>query len=165
MQDPLLSKLLEKGDIEALNRLVATQKIDKNSIISQHKEIPPSLFLSQSRIHGMGVFSYTRIRPGQIIENVHIIPLEFPSKYHKDNSILNYCYAYPEDSIETKQHGSKLFMFTGYGMMYNHKSPNNNAKWLWDIPNNQAKLLATIPIEEKTEITIDYGIGYWNRHP
>lgn len=163
MQDQLLNKLLMNGDTAALNRLVATVSIDKNNIISQHKDIPPSLYLSKSSIHGMGVFSHTSIKSGQLIETVQIIPLEFTSKYHKDNTIIDYCYAFPDDSDETKKHGPKLFMFTGFGMMYNHKLIHN-AKWLWDLNNSQAKLVAIKNILENEEVTIDYGPGYWNRN-
>ena len=162
MQD--LKKLLESNDIENLNRLVATRNLDVSKIISDHKDIPPSLYVDTSPIHGFGVFCQTPIKPNQLIESVHIIPLEFTSKYHKDNIILNYCYAFPEDSEESKRHGFRLFMFTGFGMMYNHQQKNMyNAKWLWDTNNNQAKLFAIKPIQPKEEITIDYGSGYWNR--
>lgn len=159
-----LNKLLESNDINGLNRLVATRKLDINEIISDHKEIEPSLYIDTSSIHGFGVFCKTPIKTNQLIESVNIIPLEFTSKYHKDNTILNYCYAFPEDSEESKKHGFRLFIFTGFGMMYNHQKKNLcNAKWLWDTPNNRAKIVALKPISPKQEITIDYGPGYWNR--
>lgn len=159
-----LEKLLSSNDIHGLNRLVATRRLDKESIIAEHKEIAPSLFCDVSNIHGTGVFSHTPIRAGQLIEIVQIIQLEFRSKYHKDNTIINYCYTFPENSIEEQTHGTKLFMFTGFGMMYNHQeSPSCNARWLWDIEHNTAKLIAIKHIQPKQEITIDYGTGYWNR--
>lgn len=156
--------LLESNDVNSLNRLAATRKIDINEIISDYKEIPPSLYTDVSLIHGLGVFCRTPITAHQLIENVNIIPLEFTSKYHKDNTILNYCYAFPEDSEESKKHGFKLFMFTGFGMMYNHQQKTIcNARWLWDIANMEAKIFAIKPIQPKEEITIDYGLGYWSR--
>lgn len=159
-----LEKLLSSNDIHGLNRLVATRKLDKESIIAGHKEVVPSLYCSVSKIHGFGIFSQTPIRVGQLTEIVRVIPLEFRSKYHKDNTIINYCYAFPEDSTEEKTHGTKLFMFTGFGMMYNHQeTPSCNAKWLWDIEQQTAKLIAIKHIQPNEEITIDYGTGYWNR--
>jgi SET domain-containing protein len=159
-----LSKLIETNDVENLNRLVATSKIDKNQIISNYKDVEPDLFVDKSNIHGLGVFSKYPIRIGQIIETVHIIQLEFSSKYHKDLTIINYCYALPDQSQETIKHGNMLYMFTGFGMLYNHNTKEFcNAKWVWDLPNQQAKLLATKSISQNSEITIDYGKGYWQR--
>lgn len=159
-----LEKLLQSNDIHNLNRLVATRKLDKNAIIAQHKDIPVSLYCDSSRIHGLGVFTKENVKQGQLIETVNIIPLEFTSRYHKDLTILNYCYAFPDNSEESKKHGAKLFMFTGFGMMYNHQEQEKcNAKWLWDIEHNQAKLVCIKNIGHNSEITINYGIGYWNR--
>lgn len=162
MEDSLLLKLIESGDVQGLNRFVATQKLDKDKIISNFKEEPPELYLGPSSIHGQGVFNKRPLSVGQLIETVRIIGLEFRSKYHKDSILLDYCYAFPEISDETQKHGHQLFIFTGYGMMYNHSNEKTcNAKWLWDLPNSSAKIIAIKNIKENTEITIDYGKGYW----
>lgn len=165
MHDKLISKLLEAGDINALNRLVATRSVDKNAIIDEYKEIIPDLYITYSTIHGKGVFTRSSINSGQLIESVHIIPLEFTSKYHKDTTIMNYCYALPKIDTETlDKEGHQLFIFTGFGMMYNHRDSNRcNAKWLWDLDHQSAKLIAKKKISPNEEITIDYGYGYWNR--
>jgi SET domain-containing protein len=159
-----LEKLLNSNDVNGLNRLVATRRLDKETIIAEYKETPPSLYCDKSNTHGYGVFSQTPIRLGQLIETVRIIPLEFRSKYHKDDTIINYCYAFPENSTEEENHGAKLFMFTGLGMMYNHQDTTQcNAKWLWDMEQHMAKLIAIKHIQPNQEITIDYGVGYWNK--
>ena len=165
MNDDLLSSLLDSEDVGNLNRLAAINKINTKDIISNSREIPPTLYTRSSNIHGIGVFSSTPIKVGQLIESVYIIPLDFSSKYHKDDTIINYCYALPSDNDEhIKKHGYELFMFTGFGMIYNHQNTSLcNAKWFWDLDNKSAKLLAVKNIINDQEITIDYGYGYWNR--
>jgi SET domain-containing protein len=159
-----LEKFLQANDTHNLNRLVATRKLDKNAIIAEYKDRPITLYCDSSKIHGLGVFTKEHIKKGQLIETVNIIALEFSSKYHKDLTILNYCYAFPENTEESKKHGSKLFIFTGFGMMYNHQEQDRcNARWLWDIEHNHAKLIAISNILPNSEITINYGIGYWDR--
>lgn len=157
-------ELLDPKNIHQLNRLVALGKIDASKVIEKHKELEPKLYIGESKLHNRGVFSSTQIRDRQVIENVSIIKLEFRSKYHKDQTIVNYCYAFPEMSEESLSHGYQLFIFTGYGMLYNHQdSKNSNAEWAWDLTNYAAKLIAKKNIQPDQEITIDYGEGYWNR--
>jgi hypothetical protein len=159
-----ISKLIESNDTHLLNRLVATSKIDTKNIISKHIDITPVLYVTKSELHGFGVFTEHLLKIGQLIETVYIIELDFTSRYHKDQTIIDYCYAFPSESDNTKKHGPKLYMFTGLGMLYNHNNSNKcNAKWLWDVPNKQAKLVCIKTIQPKEEITIDYGQGYWQR--
>lgn len=164
-QEKLISSLLDTNNIHELNRLAATGLINKTNIINQVSVVLPDLYSKKSAIHGIGVFSHTPINKEQIIENVNILALEFPSKYHKDSTIMNYCYAFPGSNQNyVDQHGNILYMFTGFGMLYNHQPKDVcNAQWLWDLPNNSAKLIAKKKIVADTEITIDYGNGYWNR--
>jgi hypothetical protein len=47
-------------------------------------------------------------------------------------------------------------------MLYNHAN-DSNAAWQFTTKSRQAILIATQDIPARSEITINYGIDYWNR--
>lgn len=119
------------------------------------KLIPPNkIYISESKIHGLGVFSNTTINEGEVIEECPIF--DFKSK---DNdickSLLGYIFFWPlEKDYET------LVFPWGYGNLYNH-SDNPNCCWRSDVDKKIFVFLALRTINADEEITVNYGDTYW----
>lgn len=186
--DDSLKKLIDSENIHELNLFLNKNKKNVQKILTQkpaelqktkhlaqtsidvslykdiYYELPQAeIFIDKSKLHGYGVFSKNFIYKLSPIEICYAIELEFRDKYHKDQTILNYAYANPSHDTDTINHGNKLILLTGNGMLYNHDH-NNNAEWRWMIEERKAVLIATKDIPANTEITINYGAGYWDRH-
>jgi SET domain-containing protein len=179
--DDFLKKIIDLENKHDLNLFLAKNKssIRKDIIFSSEKKIidndeKPHIvetldlyssptFIDKSSIHEYGVFADKYFKIDDIIETCYTIELEFRDKYHKDKTILDYAYALFTNDVDTTNHGNKLILLTGNGMLYNH-DPNNNAEWKLINKERKAILVAIKDIEKKTEITINYGPGYWNRN-
>jgi hypothetical protein len=167
-----LNSIIQSEDNRELDKFLAKNKhnIDfksfkkTNSEIKHKKPKIPTTIVKKSSLHGKGVFSEIEIEKNSIVEICHMIELEFRDKYHKDKTLLNYCYTVVDnDDTDSLSHGNKIFLLTGNGMMYNH-SEKNNAIWKINKSENTAILLSHKKILAGQEITINYGNGYWRRN-
>jgi SET domain-containing protein len=172
--DEQIKAFIDSEDSESLNRILIKKRDLIPKLQKKQKEKKPNktilfdsntvkIAVKPSSIHRYGVFALEKINANSVIETCFLIELEFRDKYHKDKTILDYCYtlAHQKDE-ENKNHGNKLFFLTGLGMIYNH-SKDFNAKWILSEDNANMILIALENIEKNKEITIDYGQGYWNR--
>lgn len=185
--DNILKKIIDSENIHELNVFLSKNKFSKNVEIKtpnsiEHRDIKnipidpynknplfiesesnkEHLYVDKSSIHEYGIFSKKLIHKSDIIEICYTIELEFRDKYHKDRTILDYAYVIHHEDDETIKHGHRLFLITGYGMLYNHDS-QHNAEWKWMTNHRQAILIASQDIHPMNEITISYGSGYWDR--
>lgn len=169
--DQNLKKIIESGDLTKINELILKKRFkpDIDIIEPKQKKIETihvnrenSLYVDLSQIHHYGVFTKYKIAKDSVIELCYCIELEFRDKYHKDKTILNYSYALYSGDNEITNHGHKLMLLTGNGMLYNHND-NPKAQWVWLLEERKAMLVALQDIEQNSEITIDYGYGYWKR--
>lgn len=153
---------LSKNDTAGLYKLARSKSFDPSSLIFSdlssrvtEPQLVVGLYVKKSNIHGLGVFSKSKISNKSIIEKCHAIPLEFRNKYHKDSTIMSYCYSFGNEDNLVKEHGRQLYLLTGNGLLYNH-SAQPNAKWIFDSDNMIAKLIAIQDIELDSEITTNY---------
>jgi SET domain-containing protein len=122
---------------------------------------PSKVYVSDSQVHGRGVYAISNIHEEETIEKCPMIKLDFSSKYHCDLKILDYVYAKPCKPCEQcKNHGYDLYMIMGYGMVYNHQD-NANAIISFDYVNLIAEITAIKDIKADSEIFISYGPMYF----
>lgn len=118
-------------------------------------------YVSDSLVHGRGVFAKRYISEDSLIERCPMIKLDFSSKYHCDLQVLDYVYAKPCRPCDNcRQHGYDLYMIMGYGMVYNHQD-NANANISFDYDNLYADITAIKDIDQDQEIFISYGPMYF----
>lgn len=158
----ILSDIINNNDDISLHKIIRSKGFDPSNIIfsdnsSTHKkaESLAELYIKPSEIHGLGVFSKSNIVDKSIIEKCYAIELEFRNKYHKDSTIMSYCYSFDKDDEITKEHGRRLYLLTGYGLLYNH-SVSPNSKWIFDPKNKICQLIAIQNIDKDSEITVNY---------
>lgn len=137
-----------------------SEELPTNKEFLHHKKIK----LDYSPIHFRGVFAVEDIEPDEIIERCPMVPLDFRTKYHKDAQIFNYLYTNYCPCQECANHGAKLMMVLGYGMIYNHKDTPNTV-WEFDNKNLIADVVATMPIKAGEEIFVSYGENYFKNRP
>lgn len=157
-----IDEFLNKNDNAGLYKLARSKNFDPSNIIFSDLSLKTiesqstvELYINKSDIHGLGVFARSKISNRSIIERCNTIPLEFRNKYHKDSTIMNYCYSFDKEDSLVADHGRKLYLLTGHGLLYNHSS-SPNARWLFDSENMIAKLIATKDIDKDSEITVNY---------
>ena len=158
----VVDDFLNKNDTAGLYKLARSKGFDPSNLIfsdlsSKITESQPkvTLYVQKSDIHGLGVFTKSKIFNKSLIEQCYAIPLEFRNKYHKDSTIMSYCYSFGNEDSLVKEHGRKLYLLTGYGLLYNH-STSPNSKWIFDSDNLVAKLIDIADIELGSEITTNY---------
>ena len=109
----------------------------------------PSIYVSSSPIHGLGVFTASNIPVRSVIEVCPIIYLpseDIPAL--QKTAINNYYFEWDED-----RKGGAIAL--GYGSIYNH-SFQPNACYDIDIKNQRLYILAYRNIVPGEEITINY---------
>lgn len=117
---------------------------------------PTKIYLSNSPIHGLGVFSSQFIPEGEIIEECPILDLGIP-KGQASNILGDYRFNWPQGNDWEKQ-----VIAWGWGSLYNH-SENNNAAWRSNFINNTFEFYAVRDIQPNEEIFVYYGgVDYWN---
>lgn len=146
---------IKRFNLEEVNEEEIIEKEEKKEFL-QYKKIK----IGYSKIHFRGVFATENIEPDEIIERCPMVPLDFRVKYHKDPQIFNYLYTNYCPCEECKNHGAKLMMVLGYGMIYNHKDTPNTV-WKFDNKNLVADVVATMPIKAGEEILVSYGENYF----
>lgn len=119
--------------------------------------VPPTkIYISESPVHGLGVFASSKIEEGEIIEVCPIHDLEI-KKGESSPFLLNYRFNWPQGENYEKQ-----VIAWGYGPLYNH-SDNANASWRSNLENKTFEFYATKEIFPGREIFIWYGgDNYWN---
>ena len=118
-----------------------------------------SLYVNQSKVHGIGVFANKSFQAQEILEVFPIIPLAYRTMYQGDYRMLEYCVMRQCECEECKRHGLVLFLRLGYGGIYNHQD-DHNAEIIMDYPNKVGKCRAIKAIEKNQEIFINYGLSY-----
>lgn len=109
----------------------------------------PTIFVANSTVHGLGVFTKTHIPAQSIIEICPIIylpPKDIPGV--QKTELNNYYFEWDED-----RKGGAIAL--GYGSIYNH-SVEPNAYYDVDSDNKQLYILAFRNIVPGEEITINY---------
>lgn len=119
--------------------------------------IPPrKIYISNSEIHGLGIFALEKINEGEVIEVCPVIDMGL--KRESSHILIDYRFNWPQGISEWE----KQVIPTGYGMLYNH-SDNPNALWRSDLVNNTFEFYAVKEINPTEEILIYYGdVNYWN---
>lgn len=111
--------------------------------------IHSNLYVSNSNIHGNGVFARHKIQHGDTIEYCPIIEVyENQIFYLRKTNLINYYYMWNDD---LKSGAVAL----GYGSIYNH-SFKPNAIFERMIKERIIEIIAISDIEKDEEITINY---------
>lgn len=120
-------------------------------------KIEPSkkIYVSESTIHGLGVFANQAIKEGELIEECPIYDLNIPYGFASD-TLIDYRFNWPQGVEWEKQ-----VVSWGYGSLYNH-SDNPNAYWTSDSERGTFKFYASREILSDEEIFVYYGdSSYW----
>lgn len=117
------------------------------------KIIPPTkIYLKESSLHNLGVFSSQIIKKGEVIEVSPFI--SFPQKPNEKLPVFaNYAFCYPR-SENWREHALVL----GYGSYYNH-SETPNVDWSTDEKTRTFVFFALRDIEIGEELLTNYGNG------
>jgi uncharacterized protein len=109
----------------------------------------PTLYISESKIAGRGVFSTAAIPAGSVIEicPTIILPAEQLNAL-ESTDLYNYYFQWGEDE---KSCGIAL----GYGSLYNH-SYSPNARYYTDFDTDTLDVIALSDIPAGEEITFNY---------
>jgi hypothetical protein len=118
--------------------------------------VPPNkIRISNSPIHGLGVFATEIIYEGEIIEICPVIDMCLNGE--SSHILIDYRFNWPQGNDCKTQ-----VVPAGYGMMYNH---NNDANALWrsNEENKTFEFFAIKQINPNEEIFTYYGdVNYWN---
>jgi hypothetical protein len=118
---------------------------------------PTKIYISNSDIHGLGVFASENIFEGEIIEECPIFDLGIP-KGHSSPLMIDYRFNWPQGSDTW----DKQVISWGWGSLYNHSS-NPNAFWRSNLEKGTFEFVATKNINQNEEIVVWYGgDDYWN---
>lgn len=111
------------------------------------------IVISNSSVHGQGVFATRNISKGEIIERCPYVVID-DDDLADANRLQDYLFNSPG------QPGDYLCVL-GYGMIYNH-SYKPNAEWEIDEEDIQfIRFTALKPIADGEEIFQNYGDEYW----
>jgi SET domain-containing protein len=122
-------------------------------------KIYPSIkiYLSDSPVHGVGVFASQKISEGEIFEICPVIDMKLPKNVGVD-TLMDYRFNWPQGQTDWE----KQVVAVGFGMLYNH-SNNANASWRSNFELNSFEFYALREILPNEEIFIYYGgESYWN---
>lgn len=123
--------------------------------------ISPKLRLSQSSIHGFGVFSNDLIKQGELIEEARLLALKWRSFYLSEPTMLDYIWANQSCKCEVcNTHGNKVYLALGNGSLYNHANKPNTIQKL-DFRLETLTIIARNDIPANEEIFVSYGENYW----
>lgn len=118
---------------------------------------PTKIFVSESSIHGLGVFASNFIKQGEVFEECPIYDLQFEKGQGYD-FMIDYRFNWPQGTMGWE----KQVVSWGYGSLYNH-SQNPNAAWRSNIKNNTFEFYSLRDINPFEEIFVYYGgEEYWN---
>lgn len=109
--------------------------------------IQRKLIIKPSSIHGMGVFAGERLRPGQVIEECHVLVLKEPPFAFRDYTF--------------KFHETQRVLPLGAGAIYNH-ADQPNAKVVIDPERLLMTVKALCLILPGEEIFISYGKSWFS---
>lgn len=116
---------------------------------------PKKIYISESKIHGLGVFASEKIFEGEIIETCPVIDMGLNRE--PSHILIDYRFNWPQGGDWEKQ-----VVPTGYAMLYNH-SNTPNALWRSNLENNTFEFYSVKEINPNEEILIYYGdVEYWN---
>jgi hypothetical protein len=116
---------------------------------------PHKIYISNSPIHGYGVFAGETIYPGEVIEETPIFDLGI-EKGQISSLMIDYRFNWPQGLECDSQ-----VLSWGYGSLYNH-SEHPNAFWRSNMERGTFEFVATKQIEVDEEVLVWYGdIGYW----
>lgn len=118
-----------------------------------------NVYVSESKVHGIGVFAKRNISINEIIEVFPIIPLPFRTHYQGDGRVIDYSVIKQCSCEECKKHGLLVFLRLGYGGIYNHQD-NPNAELSMDYPKTMGICKAIKSINKDEEIFINYGPNF-----
>lgn len=117
---------------------------------------PTKIYVSESPIHGLGVFASAKIEEGEVIEVCPVLDIGM-KKGETSPVLMNYRFNWPQGGDWEKQ-----VVALGFASLYNH-SDNANANWRSNLENNTFEFYATKQILPNREIFIWYGDdNYWN---
>jgi SET domain-containing protein len=113
---------------------------------------PTKIYLKDSPLHNLGVFSSQKIKKDEVIDTCPF--LSFPQNSKEKIPVFsNYTFCYP-CSVNWHTHALVL----GYGSYYNH-SEKPNVNWRTNEDNKTFIYFAIRDIEEGEELLINYGNG------
>ena len=116
---------------------------------------PHKIYISNSSIHGYGVFAGEIIYSGEVIEETPIFELGI-EKGQSSSLMLDYRFNWPQGGDWESQ-----VIAWGYGSLYNH-SEHPNAFWRSNMERGTFEFVAIRQIEIDEEVLVWYGdIEYW----
>lgn len=108
-----------------------------------------NLYVQETELGIEGVFSFSEIKKGDIIEYCPLIVYtENDVEFLKFTNVYNY-YSFKQDALLPG------FLALGYGSIYNHNSPSN-AEYNINIKERTLIISAITSIKANVEITINY---------
>lgn len=117
---------------------------------------PKKLYVSNSPIHGLGVFASEFIMSGEVVEVCPILDLKIPKDKVSD-VLLDYRFNWPQGIDWDKQ-----VMPFGWAAIYNH-SNTPNTLWRSNISNQTFEFYAVKDINPDEELLVYYGdVNYWS---
>lgn len=117
---------------------------------------PTKIYVTESPIHGLGVFCSSEIKEGEVFEVCPIIDMRM-SIGETSPVLLDYRFNWPQGETWEKQ-----VVGLGYASLYNH-SESPNAAWRSNIEDMTFEFFATKDINPNEEILVWYGgDNYWN---
>lgn len=117
---------------------------------------PTKIYVSESSIHGYGVFAKEQIFEGEVFEECPILDLGIPFG-HSSSVLIDYRFNWPQ-GVSTWE---GQVVAWGYGSLYNH-SENPNAYWRSNTERKTLEFVCSRDIEQNEEIFVYYGgDNYW----
>jgi hypothetical protein len=135
-----------------------------NELVSNAEDNPilfhsDNVYVSESKIHGIGVFAKKNLTIRENIEVFPIVPLPFRTHYQGDGRVIDYSVVKQCPCEECKKHGLLIFLRLGYGGIYNHQD-NPNAELSMDYAKTMGICKAIKNINKDEEIFINYGPNF-----
>ena len=117
---------------------------------------PKKLYVSNSPIHGLGVFATEIIYEGEIIEICPVIDMCLNGE--SSHILIDYRFNWPQGGSPW----DKQVVSTGFALLYNH-SNTPNAAWRSNLENNTFEFYSIKNIKADEEVFVWYGdVSYWN---
>lgn len=105
------------------------------------------IYVSDSPVHGRGVFASEKIKAGERLEECHFILV--PNNLDYPQSLGDHFFSWPKGE-------SGLAICLGYGSIFNHSDLEFNAEWETDTLKNRFIFFALRDIEPGEEIFTNY---------
>ena len=117
---------------------------------------PHKIYISDSPIHGLGVFANEIIYEGEIIEICPVIDMGLNKEV--SHILIDYRFNWPQGGSPW----DKQVVSTGFALLYNH-SNTPNAAWRSNLENNTFEFYSIKNIKAGEEVFVWYGdVSYWN---